>query len=223
MEARPPGSREREPSNGADPRPLSAVDSGSAYLGRCCRGCIGSGPGRGVVVGAVGLLRGCFHRPISMRPALAGGLAGGVLCSLALVFKEGWIFFLLLPLTPLAASRSLVKRSPHAVTRRQGATVGSAAGLLASVVTLFVGVPAALVTGQIIWNNALQWAAGVSLNYSLGPDVLRSYEREQQSHAGGVFLAWLILSILSIGLGWLAGMIGVAVFQKGKLEAGHAV
>lgn len=166
-----------------------------------------------IVAGVLGLFGGFFQRQISLRPAVVGGLVAGILGSLSLVFIDGWPFLLLLPLGGLAASRSLVKRSPVLVTPRQGAMVGSLSGFVASVTVLLIGVPAAMVTMQIIENNHLETAATYLRDV---PGAL-----EPLNMAAAVPVGWLLVTILSIGLGWLSGMIGVALLQKQKGEASH--
>ena len=159
-----------------------------------------------LVVGAIAVFKSCFQRTISLRPALVGGLVAGMFLSLALVFKDGWPFLFLLPLGGLAAGRALIKGSAQAVTRRQGGTVGSKAGLVASLVGFGVGLPAALVTQQIIENNFLKWAAKNIADVPVAA--------EPGGFVGACVVAWLVLSIFSVGLGWLTGTVAAGLFEK---------
>lgn len=165
------------------------------------------------VIVLIAAVKAYLPRALIADPAFTPGLAVGMLFSLGLILsKAGWLFVVLLPVGGLFASRSLVRRSSQIVTRRQGAACGRKAGLIGSVVALFIGLPGALVSQRIFWNAYLEWAAR---NVPDVPGALAPHR-----FVADYALGWLVISVLAIGLDGIMGRIGVGLFQRRRGESG---
>jgi len=155
-----------------------------------------------LVLGAIVLFRHLFRAQITARPTVRAGLLTGALLSLALLFTGvGWVFLVAVPIGGLTASRGVALMPTGPAKRRPGAMAGVRVAAVGWLVLWLLGVPAALVTGQIWANDVVATAP---------PDVADAMTR----FVPDVFGAALLFALVAIPLVILGVFVGNALFRR---------
>ena len=152
-------------------------------------------------------------KPAKLQPALVGGLIVGLGSVVPYVnfCCCGWAI-----VGGALAAYMLTKRSTVLpITKGDGASAGSLAGIVGSLVYLVIGVPLTLLRWSDLVGQMQQ--RGDSVADAASRQMFRQVAGTMESHPVLIALViWLIIAALSIGFSALGGVIGVAIFEKRK-------
>lgn len=175
------------------------------------------------VVGVIGLFRFSFWTAIGQRPVVRGGLIAAALLSYAMFLprKAGvfWLvlLILMLPLGGFVAANSHFRQSLNNISLGLGAKIGMRSGLVAAIVVFVLTTPLSLFR-EYISKNALY-----SSVYWM-PDDERAQLQAKFAFSfsgwlGDQILAFLVLSILMVGLTSLGGLVRGMTYRHSKKSA----
>ena len=161
-------------------------------------------------------------QPSKIQPAVIGGVVLGVLSSIPFVNLGNCLCCLWVIGGGALAANFYIKKSPEPVSVGEGALVGLLAGLIGTVIVLFVGLPLALLTGPLMQNMIVQLYEQVS------PELARAMQTELAKQAdmsiGEKLLQMLPFQLLNlvitVAMATVGGVIGVSLFEKRKAQAG---
>jgi hypothetical protein len=152
-----------------------------------------------------------------LQPAVLGGLVVGVLSALPVVNFFNLCCCLWVIAGGMVASYLLQANQPTAITVGDGAVVGFLAGIIGAGVWLVVSVPVNFALGPF----HARFIEQVLQNARDMPEGMRETIEGWRFAAGPIslmigFFFWLVIGAIFSTLG---GVIGAAVFQKGKPAA----
>ena len=161
-------------------------------------------------------------QPSKIQPAVIGGVVLGLLSAIPFVNLGNCLCCLWVVGGGALAANFYIKKAPEPVSVGEGALVGLLAGLIGTVIVLFVGLPLALLTGPLMQNMI------VKLYEQASPELARAMETELAKQAGlsmgEKFLQMLPFQLLSlvitVAMATVGGVIGVSLFEKRKGQMG---
>lgn len=147
------------------------------------------------------------------KPALIGGLVGGVLSVIPFVNFANLCCCLWAIVGGLIASYLYVKNSATPANAGDGAVLGALAGVVTAVISIVIGIPIALVMGQTM--------RGVILRLMENADPQQAEMMRRQFEASGDAIGPLIVqsligAVLLFVFALIGGLIGVLIFEKRK-------
>jgi hypothetical protein len=158
------------------------------------------------------------EKPSKVQPVLLGGLVLGLGSVIPVVSYGnlcccGWGI-----VGGALAAYLLIRRSPVLpVTKSDGAAAGALAGVVGSLIYLVIGVPLSLLQ----WNNVIAQMQQRSENFpdAASREMMTQIVATMQNHPVAISLGfWVLFAILAIGAASLGGLIGVALFEKRKVQ-----
>jgi len=152
------------------------------------------------------------QRPGMLRPALAGGIAAGVLTAVPFVncFCCLWIIG-----GAMLAAYLFAKGSPAPLTPGDGAILGILTGIVAAVADSILSLPFEAMNREFVQRFMDQFSQFVE-------QMPSGWERWLDQRAGGVSPAWFLLGLLASAViyaafGALGGLIGASIFGRKKV------
>jgi hypothetical protein len=162
------------------------------------------------------------EKPSKLQPAIAGGLVGGLLTAIPGINFVNACCCLWIVLGGMIAARMLIKRSPVLpITSGEGATVGALAGLVGAMIYMVIGVPLGLLVQPIMFDFIRQF--GESSGDPVARETIRKMVEEFQNQSVGQKLIGAIVygifyAVIIIAFSCVGGIIGVAFFEKRKMQ-----
>lgn len=147
------------------------------------------------------------------KPALIGGLVGGVLSVIPFVNFANICCCLWAIVGGLIASYLYVKNSAAPANAGDGAVLGALAGVVTAVISIVIGIPIALVMGQTMRGLI------VSLMENADPQQAEMMRRQFEASGdaiGPLIVQSLIGAVLLFVFALIGGLIGVLIFEKRK-------
>ena len=147
------------------------------------------------------------------KPALIGGLVGGVLSVIPFVNFANICCCLWAIVGGLIASYLYVKNSATPANAGDGAVLGALAGVVTAVISIVIGIPIALVMGQTMRGLI------VSLMENADPQQAEMMRRQFEASGdaiGPMIVQSLIGAVLLFVFALIGGLIGVLIFEKRK-------
>ena len=147
------------------------------------------------------------------KPALIGGLVGGVLSVIPFVNFANICCCLWAIVGGLIASYLYVKNSATPANAGDGAVLGALAGVVTAVISIVIGIPIALVMGQTMRGVI------VSLMENADPQQAEMMRRQFEASGdaiGPMIVQSLIGAVLLFVFALIGGLIGVLIFEKRK-------
>jgi hypothetical protein len=156
-------------------------------------------------------------------PALVGGLITGLLTLIPGVNLLTCCFCGQSLIGGAIASKMLINRTPRPMSSGDGAKVGLMAGLIAAVFYLVLSIPLSLLgASEALMAQLVEMLSGVSSDPNLQESLRQMIEQSANRSAAEKLVSSLIVTIpFCIILGAfcvLGGLIGVALFEKRKVE-----
>lgn len=151
----------------------------------------------------------------SMKPALIGGVVGGILTALPFVNTCCCLWGLA---GGALAVMLAVKESQVPLQMGDGVKMGAIAGAIATGIYLIVGVPLGLITGRASMSAMSGYLEQMNPEMA---EQIRMQSDVMQSASMGAQLAAMIPSILLVAcilivMSILGGILGVSIFEKRK-------
>ena len=163
-----------------------------------------------------------LEKPSKVVPALVGGIVLGILSSVPFVTWGNICCCLWVLLGGAIAAKMLINRSPvYPVQSGDGALAGLLAGVVGSIVYLFIGVPLGLLVSQAGAPVFLEWVRNMSQDPNAREQIDQILRMQEQRGSFGqnviqALISWIICSIVATGFAALGGLLGVAFFEKRK-------
>jgi hypothetical protein len=147
------------------------------------------------------------------QPALYGGLLLGVLSALPIINLGNVCCCLWVVAGGAVAAYALQANQPTPITPGDGAAVGLLAGVIGSIVQLFLSIPIGLVMGPIqgrMIERVLQNARDIPENMQPMLDALR----QSSFSVIGTILGFFVFLMIAIIFSTIGGLVGAALFRK---------
>lgn len=148
-----------------------------------------------------------------VKPALIGGLVGGILSVIPFVNFANICCCLWAIVGGLIASYLYVKNSSAPANAGDGAVLGALAGVVTGVISIVIGIPIALVMGQTMRGLI------VSLMENVDPQQAEMMRRQFEASGdaiGPMIVQSLIGAVLLFVFALIGGLLGVLIFEKRK-------
>lgn len=147
-----------------------------------------------------------------LKPALIGGVVLGLLSAIPFVNFVNVCCCLWAILGGVLASFLYIKSSPVPVSVGDGAILGAMAGVVGAIISIIIGIPLSLLTG-----NAM---ASLMVGILQNVDPAQAELMRQQLQAGqsivSVIVNALIIAVLLVIFSTIGGLLGVPIFEKRK-------
>ena len=145
-----------------------------------------------------------------LKPALIGGAILGILSAIPAVNNCCCIWALI---GGIVAAHLYIKQSPVPVKPADGAVIGALAGAIGVVLVIVLGIPLQLIVGT---------AMASLFQGMVPPDQADQFNQIMAANTGvgAAIKGALIVSVLSVIFSAVGGLLGVALFEKRKGDAG---
>lgn len=155
------------------------------------------------------------------QPALIGGLVLGLLSSIPFVNMGNVLCCMWVLIGGAIAAYLYIKKSPLPVQMGEGAMLGAIAGGIGFVVSVVVGIPLNIMTGNPLAKMLLEWAA--QMNPEQGRPALEQFERLTNApfvdQLAAAFTPLLLVNLLVFLIfATLGGLLAVPLFEKRKAQ-----